>query len=448
MAQRFTRSLNLNQVVSLLFMALVLAIGLIISLLTWQHLSESLFQEDEHRTQLQLQHLSIALAPSLVSEDRISLNLSLSEWDFGHRQYLIRVLTTDGERLAEKGQAPSSPTQREYLVTQDEQLLGVLELTYSPDDSQRLVHHYLSISLLVTALSALIAGILGYYLGNRLSLSLQRLEHAVLDPNHQIPLSEAGSSALNIVEIERLFQLLEDQQEASARKKDLDQALNKFLLNNDKPASGLSTYSRCALLYIEIPDLDVLQSRLTATELANSLNEYHNLLNQAAKLYNGRLDRYQGDGLVMIFGLHEYHERDTLHCLYAASLCIGLIHQAQQRNPALSPIGFRCAAHWGPILLTPIRNEENNSDQYSLVGDSLYWTSHLARQGEELRLLVSQTLIDELPEDSHLDWQEGPQTKDLQGNRQNNFWLEKLPATSQTLVDRQIEHILSMTESV
>jgi adenylate cyclase len=441
MRNLFRRKFNLGQTCGFLAALQLLVAGLLITLLIYTHLLDTLRQQLQEDSFRQLQRLSMVIAPAVLQEDRISLNVTLGDWARGPEMPSIRVLDTGGQIIAESGRQ-SSGRYINLPLTQDDKVLGSIEATINTETVDRIAGRYLSLALMATGLCALLGGLIAYHLaersGNYLKSLTRQLRLWANDQPLQIPEQNPGQ----INEFIELRNSLTQLQQNESRRLALEQAMNQFMYRCDKPRTDSVTYQRCALLYFEISELDVLQARLSAQELADCLDGYHRLLSQAAKLYNGTLDRYQGDGIVMIFGLPDGNERDTLHCIYAAQLCLGLIQHARRKQ--LAPINLRCAAHWGPVLLAPV--SQDNNTQYNLIGDTLYWASHLARSSEEDRVLVSQTLITELPVEIGMEWDEGPLVADLQGNSQTNFWLRTLPEKSRTLIERQIHHIASMTE--
>ncbi|NCC35680.1 MAG: hypothetical protein EOM24_27265 [Chloroflexia bacterium] len=68
----FGQKLNLSQISGLLAAALVLVTGLLISWLTWSHLQEQLSLRLQQDAQRQLQRLTVAIAPSLLLQDRVA----------------------------------------------------------------------------------------------------------------------------------------------------------------------------------------------------------------------------------------------------------------------------------------------------------------------------------------------------------------------------------------
>ncbi len=445
MQVKLTRSFPFSQICGLAGATQVLLLGLLITFLTYNNLSDQLERRLQQDATRQTQRLALTLAHSLIQQDRISLNLALAEWQRGEEISALRVLDTDGQVIAEIGKTLDNRIHISRSITQDDQVVGVIQADINLAAAHRDSGRYLSLALIATGLSAMLAGLISYFLAERVADYVRKLSRTLQGWHDDEPL-QLPPPPPPVIEFDQLHTALNNIREQERQRLALEKALGKFLYNDNKVPVKATTYQRCALIYIEISELDVLQSRLSAEELAQALGEYHRLLNQAAKLYNGKLDRYQGDGIVMIFGLNDENERDTLHCVYAAQLCLGLMQYARQKNPHLAAISFRAAAHWGPVLLAPL--EQGDESHYSLIGDTLYWASHLARRSEEYRLLASQTLLGELPPEYGLEWEEGPMVADLQGNQQANFWLTALPENSRTLIDRQILHIANMTEQV
>ena len=163
------------------------------------------------------------------------------------------------------------------------------------------------------------------------------------------------------------------------------------------------------------------------------------------KLYNGKVDRYLGDGVVMLFGVPNRDRNAAMHCLYAARLFTSLVNHLHETNSDVLPLEFNVAAHWGPVLMAPL--QDGVSTQYSLIGDAVHWAYHLASQSESRRIIASQTVIEMLEDGHDVIWSEGPNIRDLHGGVQSTYWLNQLPEKTESLIQRQMKHITSMTES-
>ncbi|MDF1763482.1 MAG: adenylate/guanylate cyclase domain-containing protein, partial [Oleibacter sp.] len=134
-----------------------------------------------------------------------------------------------------------------------------------------------------------------------------------------------------------------------------------------------------------------------------------------------------------------------MHCLYAARLFTGLVEHMRNHQTDLLPLEFNIAAHFGPVLMAPMQDEL--STQYSIIGDTVHWASNLASHSEERRIVVSQVMVENMEHGHDVIWREGPTVKDLHGGEQRTYWLDSLPENNERLVQRQIQHITSMTES-
>lgn len=436
------QKLNLSQACGLLAAFFILLTGVTVGLLTYQHQLQQGEHNGREHIRLQLQRLALTLAPSILNEDRVSLNLTLNEWQLDASVPAVRILNNDQQVVAETGRMSRARDIMTQAITQDDLAVGMLQASIDLSAVSAAARRYLAISLFVSSLLALLGAWLAYYLCERvlrfireLSTRLQRWQHG----------DQLTLTVPHIPDFRALYQVLEQMSAAEQQRRSLEQALDQFISNEPlhDPADKFR-YHNCALLYIEIQELEILQSRLSATELSQLLNQYHSLLSQAAKLYNGKLDRFQGDGIVMLFGLPSSDSQDALHSLYAAMLFLGLVDHLREHDSRLLPLEFRIAAHFGPVLLAPIHDGQNI--QGNLIGDTIHWASQLAQSGEERRLLASQAIIDQIGNHNDIHWQDGPAISDLSGNEQLSYWLNQLPEKNQSLIARQIKHITAMTE--
>jgi len=441
------QKLNISQICGLVMGSLVLICGLIISGLSYSQLQDQQQQQLMQNARQQLQHLALSIAPSLLAEDRISLNLMLSDWKTGAELTNIQILNTSQQVIAERGTPLRDGPEISQPVTLDNVAAGLLRADIDLSAASRTARHYLAMGLIASGLLALLAALIAYFLSDRVTAWLRRLEDSLgrweaNDAPLQLP------PAPWLGDLKRIHSTLSRIATQEEHQRAMEQALGRFVSGNVSHPAAPLRYHECALLFIEIRDLHLLQQRLSAEELTSVLNHYHKLLSHAAKLYNGKVDRYHGSGIVMTFGIANpvTTGHEALHCLYVAQLFTGLVRHLQENDQTLLPVEFRMAAHWGNVLLAPVTQE--NYTECSLIGDTVHWASHLADNGEELRLLASQSLLDHLPSGDDIHWQEGPLISDLYGGEQACYWLQELPEKNHQLIQRQIRHITAMTEQV
>ncbi|MBS51772.1 MAG: hypothetical protein CMI03_03360 [Oceanospirillaceae bacterium] len=439
------QKLNISQICGLLMGTLVLICGLIISGLGYSQLQDQQENQLMQNARQQLQHLALAIAPSLLAEDRISLTLTLSEWKTGPELTNIQILNTSQQVIAEQGTPLREGPEISQSVTQDNMAAGLIRADIDLSAAARTARHYLAMGLIASGLMALLAALLAYQLTERVTAYLRRLEDSLgrWEANDD-PLKLPDAPLLS--DLKNIHKTLNRIAQREEHQKAMEQALGRFVSSQHSSTPSALRYHECALLFIEIQDLEILQQRLSAEELTSVLNHYHRLLSHAAKLYNGKVDRYHGTGIVMTFGIANpvTTGHEALHCLYAAQLFSGLVTHLRETDTQLLPVEFRMAAHWGNVLLAPVTHDEHT--ECNMIGDTVHWASHLADNGEELRLLASQTLLDHLPEADEIKWQEGPLISDLHGGEQACYWLQELSEKNHQLIQRQIRHITAMTE--
>ncbi|ASP38878.1 hypothetical protein CHH28_09365 [Bacterioplanes sanyensis] len=436
---RIRHKLNTSQLNSLLVAILMLGTGLLLSLLTYTHLLQQLSTQQQNNVERQLQRLAVAAAPALVQQDRVTLNVLLDDWVKGPAIQGLEILSTDQQRLASSGDHTAGQVMTRP-ITQDNRALGAIRASLDATPVHQVARRYLALALMATGLMAMLAAFVTYQLTERsfgqfrsIVDALQRFRHG-----QDIELTPPDATLPEFRQMQTELQHIAQQQQQQHA---LEEALGRFVQHTSGHDQKGLQYFDCALMYLEIQELDVLQSRLSAEELSQTLGRYYRLLSHAAKLYNGRLDRFLGDGIVMIFGVPKADQQSAMHSLCAAQLFQGLVNQVREHDSHIYPLEFRIAVHWGPVLMTPLQGETQLSG--NLIGDTLHWAAQLAACGEERGVLASCELVQHL--DSDIDWREGPILSDLHGREQCSYWLQQLPAKTRSLIERQIKHITALT---
>lgn len=445
-AVQISRRLTSSQQWGILAATAILITGLVF---TWQvstDLHQQLVKRQHAVATVLLKDASLMLRPALSGKDGVSASVLLQDWV--DQSVILNATLYDAEQqaIAEHGILDPSDHAMFWLdhpVTDQEQLIGHLRAAVSLEEVHKLSRRNAALLTITSFFLSMLVGLLAYFRGERQRRQRNQQIEALQAMSENETLSvienEAGSSdmqAMNNV----INSLVRQKQQKHAVKQALKRFMTPLPMSDHKPLS----YHNSALLFIEIQGLDELQKRLSADELVSTLNRYHKLLSQAAKLYNGTLDRYQGGGVMMLFGYPEHDPRDTCHCLYAARLFRGLVNELRRTDQNIMPLDFRLAAHWGPVLIAPVGEPQHM--QFNLIGDTAHWTARLARRSKDQQVLVSQALIDNMSGADSIFWQEGPLVQDLNGTEHGTYWLDSLPETAELLLDRQVKHIAAMKE--
>ena len=424
----------------------ILVTGLFFSYLVTSQLRQQLLLQQQQLATSLVTDASILLRSSLSKDDRISANILLKDWVDQKLILSATLYNSTQQPIAEQGLVELSDFDVYWLnqaVTDEEQLIGHLRVAINMSQAYDISQRNAALLMLSSLMLSFITGGIAYLWGERLMranqlqiLALENLRDGrvltLIDDN---AFSQDDQILTNVVN-----SLIRQKQHKIAVKRSLENFMASPAISNTNSLA----YHHSALLFIEIQGFSELQQQLSADQLSETLNGYHQLLSQAAKLYNGTLDRYMGDGILIIFGYPDKDPRDASHCLYAAHLFLGLVQELQRTDDKLQQLNFKLSAHWGPVLVAPL--EMNQQLEFNLIGDTVHWTAQLAQQSKEMRLLVSQDLVNELKDAEQILWQPGPSLMDLNANEHETRWLDALPDTAEKLIDRQVKHIMAMKE--
>lgn len=438
----FKEKPNLSQSCGLFVAAFVLITGVVLSLLSWSNLNKRLQADHLQNAQQQLSRLTIAIAPSLLLQDRISLNVSLQEWTKASDIHFIRVLNTNHQAIAEAGQQQAHSTELSRSITQDNLAIGTIKAEMNFDAINAIVARHLALGLTLTAIFTLLSGLISYLVCEHYFSYLRRfiLQFRVWQADPKRPLVLPAPPQLP--ELNDLHQAVEQLTTHTQQENDLAEATQLFDLQQPLTIAELK-YQPAAFIVINIANLAELKERLSPAVLTQLLQRYHSLFVQANKLYGGRLERYQGNGLVALFPGKSNDEQAALHSFYAAQLMLGLIEQ-QRLEPNACFVDFRLAGHWGDVL-APAEVPTGSHYTHDVLGDSLHWASCLTTETAALRLRISQALYHFTHHDQPVSWLAADSTTDFNGNPEPTWYLDALEEKQQALIQRQIRHITTLS---
>lgn len=405
----------------------------------------SIEQLEQQSIQLQntlSKQTSVQAAEAIFSQDLLSLNVILASLVEDPNIRYSAVYDLNNRLIAEQGLADVEETLPVSIRYQAE-VIGLLEIRLNPDNlnsaRQRLYGLWFVLSALFTILSCTLGWFIGRYLGSQLGHAQENLENL------------ASMQALNIHgagEFKDFNQALLELQQSEQNKQAMVKALNQFMTPNVNADSSLNyqkpllpeSYTHAAILFIDMVDLPQAQNQLSPTALAQLLNEYYFLINQASKLYNGTVDKYLGDGITVLFGLPQQDEKDGFHGVCTALLLIGLLEQfnRQRQEQGLPYIEFRLGLHAGMVLAGTFGDQDTLN--YTAVGESIHTAARLSRRSLPNQLLVSKAILDQghlagqLLTEKHAPLELGKDTLDT-------YWIKNLTPNYQALIERQVQHI-------
>lgn len=150
------------------------------------------------------------------------------------------------------------------------------------------------------------------------------------------------------------------------------------------------------VMFVDIRGFTMLSTTIEASELLNMLNSYFDLLVDIVFRHEGTVDKFMGDGMMVLWGAPVSHDDDPLRAVRAAQ-------EIQQAMEAFNfdragryepPIEVGIGINTGPVVAGYIGSSRTMS--YSVVGDTVNMASRLcaaALPGEVVLSEYTQFLI-------------------------------------------------------
>ena len=433
-----------------LFFSLALSIlaSLIVALPITRAATHQLEQQAAQLRNTLSRQASVQASDAIFSQDLLSLNVILSTLvEHPHIRYSA-VYDLDNQVIAEQGLANDDTGQPMSIQYQNE-VIGLLEVRIDEAPLNQAILKIYGLWGILSLLFAIIAGASGWFFGKKVGSKIDQSSEDIQSlgsTSKELHSHQWGELAQLSEEIKRY----KDQQNSSQA---MHKALNHFMtpnVNNDQSLNYQQpqlpdTYAHAAILFIDFVDFQQAQKTLSPKELATLLNQYYFFIHQAARLYNGTVDKYVGDGVMVLFGIPQQDEKDCFHGVCTALLIVGLIKQFNKQRLAqsLPIVEFQLGLHTGNILAGTFGDQDTLT--YTAIGDAIHLAARLCRKSEVNRLLISKQVMDQGRLGGQLILNAHQSISGSQPEQViETFWAEHLTLNYQALIERQIEHISAL----
>ena len=198
-----------------------------------------------------------------------------------------------------------------------------------------------------------------------------------------------------------------------------------------------------SVLFADISGFTKISEQTRAEELVSMLNRYFSLITCACAMNNGIVDKYMGDGVMLVFGAPEADKDHAFHAISCALLIQKLIaHENKQRKAdGLFPVQFRIGINTGSMLAGNMGSHERM--EYTVVGDTVNLASRLCGIANSSDIVISREMY--ARDDVTGKVLAGEfQSIRLRGISQpvNTYLVECLTADYQEIIDNQYDEIL------
>jgi adenylate cyclase len=201
-------------------------------------------------------------------------------------------------------------------------------------------------------------------------------------------------------EIGQLMSAFNDMAEGMLEKSQVKNALSRYvspavaqeiLSNLDEIELGGKSIEG-TVLFADIVGFTRIAEKLKPEELVTILNDYFSLITTACELNNGTVDKYMGDGVMLVFGAPQPDKDHAFHAVSCALLIQRLIRyeNGKRVRNGLFPVQFRIGMNSGEMLAGNMGSRERM--EYTVVGDTVNLASRLCGIANKGQIVISRDM--------------------------------------------------------
>lgn len=279
-------------------------------------------------------------------------------------------------------------------------IVGYVLLTLDHSQLMQAQHDTLRAITAATILMVLLGAIVSVFIGKRLTRPINELMDASLAisrGDYGFRLDERRND-----EIGTLMGAFNTMTAGLLRKEQVEQVFSRYMapkvaqevLNDLEQVQLGGEHVEASVLFADIVGFTAMSENMTPQEVNTLLNEYFDVIAQAAHIYHGHVDKYMGDCAMLVFGVPQHDERHALHAVRCAVLIRTLIGALNQRRMARNqiPVHFHISCNSGVMLAGNMGSRDRM--EYTVVGDAVNLASRLAGIAEADQIIIAKPMHD------------------------------------------------------
>lgn len=315
--------------------------------------------------------------------------------------YLGDHLTTLRWRWQASGRDPMEGISFISPITFEGIIAGHALISFSLETTQAAIQESIRSIMAVTVTLILFGGIVSWFMGKRISRPISVLvdaSRAIGDGRFDVQMSNRRQD-----EIGHLMRAFNSMARGLLEKAQVEQALSRYvgpevsrqiLDNLDKVEIGGQPVE-ASVLFVDIVGFTAKAENMSPEEVAELLNRFYANVSHAATLYNGSVDKYIGDGAMLVFGAPR---RDDNHAFHAIACAVYLQHLARAVNErrlaeGRFPVFYRIGVNTGQVLAGSMGSKEHM--QYTVVGDAVNLASRLCTAAGSDQIIITEEMYNQ-----------------------------------------------------
>ena len=334
-------------------------------------------------------------------------------------------------------------------VTYQEVTAGYAQISFSQsgmrESATRALQAIIAATILIIALGVAMA----FALGRRITQPIDRLvnaSRAIGQGDYSFRFKERRKDELGLLmeAFNEMAQgMLEKTQVKSALSRYVSAGVARQILSNLDNVGLSGKRVDGSVLFADIKGFTHIAENMRPEELVSILNRYFTLITCACEINHGMVDKYMGDGVMLVFGAPEPDSDHAFHAISCALLIQKLVahENALREEQGKFPVQFRIGVNTGSMLAGNMGSRERM--EYTVVGDTVNLASRLCgiTNGDEIVISREMYLRDDVRERVIAGEY---QSIRLRGISQpvTTYRVEQLTASGQEIIALQFEDIL------
>jgi adenylate cyclase len=308
--------------------------------------------------------------------------------------------------------------------------------------------------IVATILIITLGIVMSFALGRHITQPIDRLvdaSHAIGKGDYSFRFADQRKDELgHLMEAfnEMAEGMLEKSQVKSALSRYVSPGVARVILSNLDDVGLSGKRIEGTVVFADIKGFTQISERIRPEDLVAILNRYFTLVTHACEINNGMVDKYMGDGVMLVFGAPEPDKDHAFNAIACALLIQKLIAYENSKRAAegLFPVQFRVGVNTGSMLAGNMGSTERM--EYTVVGDTVNLASRLCGITNAGEIVISREMY--LRDDIRTRVLAGEyQSIRLRGISQpvSTYRVEQLTAEYQETIEQQFEQIMKIERS-
>jgi adenylate cyclase len=289
-------------------------------------------------------------------------------------------------------------------VTYQEVTAGYAQISFSQSGMRESATRALQAIIAATILIIVLGIGMAFALGRRITQPIDKLvnaSRAIGQGDYSFRFSERRKDELGL-----LMEAFNDMAQGMLEKTQVKSALSRYvsagvareILSNLDEVGLSGKRVEGSVLFADIKGFTQIAENMRPEELVSILNRYFTLITSACEINHGMVDKYMGDGVMLVFGAPEPDADHAFHAITCALLIQELVayENALREEQGKFPVQFRIGVNTGSMLAGNMGSRERM--EYTVVGDTVNLASRLCgiTNGNEIVISREMYLRDDI----------------------------------------------------